>query len=281
MSDIRFHIGAHKTATTHLQMTLAGCAFAAGTRYVPLKRLRVTLTSPVRNGRPRIPWHRWHKGTWLFSDENILGTTENSLRMYPDPARDLRYFLDCGLSVFLCVRRYDTFLASAYGERLWRHRYRPFEAVPPARRWPDVLRDLQDGLPGVPVHVWRYEDYREHAAAIAQFYAGGAIEAFGPPLEEDPKSGFSARAVEAMARFSDRRPRKTQVLAIRSANPIGPNSPRFNPWSEAQQAELAAMYAADLEALAQMATLWTPTGDSSAGEPSAGEPPAGAHSPKR
>ncbi|MFU8822134.1 MAG: hypothetical protein ACNA8G_11325 [Gammaproteobacteria bacterium] len=264
MTRIRFHIGAHKTASTHLQMTLAGCSFAPGTRYVPLKRLRMTLTSPVRKCRPRLPWHRWHGGSWLFSDENILGTTRGGLRMYPEPARALRYFLDCELSIFLCVRRYDTFLASAYGESLWRHPYRPFEAALPTRRWPDVIRDLQRDLPGVPVHVWRYEDYRENARSIMQFYAGDAITDFGAPLRQDPKSGFSGRAVEAMARFSDARPRKAEVLRLREGFPIGAEYPRFDPWSAEQRARLEAMYAEDLAVIDGIATLWTP-----------------AHSPKR
>lgn len=258
MTAIRFHIGAHKTATTHLQMTLAGCSFRSGTRYVPLKRLRLALISAVRKGRPRLPWHRWYDGTWLFSDENILGTTENALRMYPDPAHALRYFLDCQLSVFLCIRRYDTFLASAYGERLWRHPYRPFDAAPPVRRWPDIVRDLQRDLPGVPIHIWRYEDYRENSRRIAQRYAGEAITAFGAPLKQDPKSGFSARAVTELARLGAGRPRKAQVLQLRDQYPIGPEYPRFDPWSGDQQAELQEMYAEDLEVLGEIAELWSP-----------------------
>lgn len=258
MTRIRFHIGAHKTATTHLQMTLAGCSFAPGTRYVPLKRLRMTLTSPVRKHRPRLPWHRWHGGTWLFSDENILGTRRDGLRMYLDPARALRYFLDGELGIFLCVRRYDTFLASAYGESLWRHPYRPFEAALPSRRWPDVVRDLQHDLPGVPMHVWRYEDYRENARAIMQFYADDTITDFGAPLRQDPKSGFSGRAVEEMARFSDARPRKAEVLGLREAFPIGTEYPRFDPWSADQRARLQAMYLEDLAVIDSIAALWTP-----------------------
>jgi hypothetical protein len=258
VSRIRFHIGAHKTATTHLQLTLAGSRLAPGTRYVPLKRLRVTLISPVRKGRPRLPWHRWYRGTWLFSDENILGTTEQALRLYPDPAKALRYFVDSGLSIFLCVRRYDSFLASAYGERLWRHPFRPFDPVVPVRRWPDVARDLQQALPGTPVFVWRYEDYGEHAKAIAQFYAGGSIEEFGPGLDEQPKTGFSARAVAELARYHSVRPTKAQVLALRQRFPAGDEFPRFDPWTPAQRGELAAMYEQDLHTLEQMVQLWRP-----------------------
>lgn len=258
MATIRFHIGAHKTASTHLQMTLARARLREGTRYVPLRRLRRTLISPVRKHRPRLPWHRWYGGTWLFSDENVLGTTRDALQMYPDPARALRYFLDSGLSVFLCVRHYDTFLASAHSESLWRNPYRPFPAEPPQRRWPEVVSDLQRALPGVPVHLWCYEDYREHAQAVAQYFADGAIENFGAPLAEDPKSGFSARAVAEMTHFSKRRPRKAEVLALRARYPIGPDSPRFDPWTPAQRATMREMYEEDLLRLAGMVEFWRP-----------------------
>src|SRR5699024_2382731 len=144
-------------------------------------------------GRPFLPWHRFHRGTWLFSDENILGNSANVMRMYQKPAAALKYFADCDLELFMAIRSYATFLPSAWGERLWRHPFEPFEPHLPARRWTDVVVDLQAALPGVPIHLWRYEDYRDHAEDIICFYAGGAVESFPPPLVSPPKSGFSAR----------------------------------------------------------------------------------------
>lgn len=258
MTRIRFHIGAHKTATTHLQMTLASCTFRPGMCYVPLKWLRWTLTSPVRKHRPRLPWHRWYKGTWLFSDENIMGTSASGLRLYPDPARALHYFKDCELSVFLCVRSYDTFLPSAYGEGLWRHPYQPFPDGITARRWIDIVSDLQQALPGTPIHVWCYEDYRAHAQAIARFYADDGIKAFGDPLRQDPKSGFSGRAVKELARFHKRRPRKFEVRRVRDIFPISSEYPRFNPWADEQEAHLRELYRQDLAVLEDLGVLWKP-----------------------
>lgn len=258
MTRIRFHIGAHKTATTHLQMTLAGCDLAAGTRFVPLKRLRRLLTSRVRKGRPILPWHRWYGGTWLFSDENILGATANALRMYPQPASALRYFADCELAIFLCVRSYDTFLPSAWGERLWHHPVMPFEAELPRRRWIDVVDDLQAALPGVAIHAWRYEDYRAHAAAIAQYYAEGAIERFPPPLESPPKSGFSARAVEELERYAGSKVGKRRLQRIRAQFPVGEAFPRFDPWSEEQRRTLESMYDEDVARLRDRVEVWLP-----------------------
>jgi len=258
MTTIRFHIGAHKTASTHLQMTLSRCTFRPGTRYVPLKRLRHTLITPVRKSRPRLPWHRWYSGTWLFSDENVLGTTANGLALYPDPAKALRYFQGCQLSVFLCVRAYDTFLASAWGERLWHHQYQPFIAELPTRRWSDLVRDLRRDLPGTAIHAWCYEDYRENMQQVAQFYAGNTISAFGEPVAQNPKSGFSARAVEELSRSDDRRPRKSCILQVREQFPVSDQYPRFDPWNSEQKAQLGAMYQEDLQVIADIAELWRP-----------------------
>ncbi|RFF29529.1 hypothetical protein [Wenzhouxiangella sediminis] len=258
MTRIRFHIGAHKTATTHLQMTLARCRLVAGTRYVPLKRLRRLLTSRVRKGRLILPWHRWYRGTWLFSDENILGTTANALEMYPQPASALAYFADCELTVFLCVRGYETFLPSAWGERLWHHPVRPFRPELPQRRWTDLVDDLKAALPGVAIRVWRYEDYRVHSEAIIRDYAGGAIERFSSSPGSRPKSGFSARAVEELGRYAGTKVGKRRLLSIRERFPVGENHPPFDPWSEEQKRVLAEMYADDLAALRERVELWQP-----------------------
>jgi len=258
MTRIRFHIGAHKTATTHLQMTLARCRLAPGTRYVPLKRLRRLLTSPVRKNRPFLPWHRWYGGTWLFSDENILGNSSNVQRMYRSPAASLKYFADCELELFMAIRSYDTFLPSAWGERLWRHRFEPFEPVIPTRRWSDVIADLQSALPGVPIHVWRYEDYRSHAESIIRFYAGDAVQSFAPELGDRPKSGFSASAVAELNRFDGHYPGRRRIRQIRQRYPVGEAHPRFDPWSDDQKAVLQVMYAEDVAVLKEHVYFWTP-----------------------
>lgn len=258
MTRIRFHIGAHKTATTHLQMTLARCRLERGTRYPPVKPLRRLLTSPVRKGRPHLPWHRWLGGNWLFSDENILGTTANALEMYPQPDSALRYFCDCDLHIFLCVRSYDTFLPSAWGERLWHHRVNPFEAFIPRRRWTDVVADLQAAMPQVPIHVWRYEDYCVHPEAITRYYAGFAIRSFPPALETKPKSGFSAKAIAELGKFAGSHPGRKRIRRIREQYPAGPDFPRFDPWTREQKETLQRMYHEDCETLKARVNVWHP-----------------------
>ena len=61
-----------------------------------------------------------------------------------------------------------------------------------------------------------------------------------------------------MAQFRRRRPRKFEVLRVRKNFPIGPEYPRFNPWTDEQEARLREMYEQDLAVLEGMASLWKP-----------------------
>lgn len=99
MTRTRFHIGAQKTATTHLQMTLRRCELAPGTRYMPLKRLRRLLTSRVRKGRairerfpvsdanPRFdPWTEAQKRALAELDAEDLAALQGRVEVWQPPA---------------------------------------------------------------------------------------------------------------------------------------------------------------------------------------------------
>lgn len=105
----------------------------------------------------------------------------------------------------------------------------------PACRWTDLDDDLQSVLPGIPIHVWRYEDYRQHAEAIIRYYADDAIERFAPPTASRPKSGFPARGVAELQRFASKKVGKRHLHEIRERLPVSDADPRFDPWSEAQK----------------------------------------------
>lgn len=121
-----------------------------------------------------------------------------------------------------------------------------------------MVADLQSDLPGVPIHVWRYEDYRAHSEAILRFYTEDAIERFAPPMQGRPKSGFSGRAVAELERHAGSKVGKRRLRAIRERFPVSREYPRFDPWSEAQKRRLGEMYAEDLAELEQRVDLWQP-----------------------
>ncbi|MFW5642329.1 MAG: hypothetical protein ACOCY0_06150, partial [Roseicyclus sp.] len=138
----RIHLGAHKTATTHLQDTLAArraALLGQGVDYLPMREVRA-LRLPPGGGwadwrrRLRLPMRRRIEAAvapirmgprrLVLSEENLIGYVRDALTFppYPDLERRLRPFsvLTDGaqVTVFLSVRGWDTLLPSAYAQQL-------------------------------------------------------------------------------------------------------------------------------------------------------------------
>ena len=201
ITDWRIHIGAHKTATTHVQETLAlmrpelvaqgvdfipnlllrqgGIAVALGRkrlwkRVPPLRgpmvrRVLAEHLDPLRAGPTRM----------VFSEEKLIGGSQHvfSEPIYPQVQRVTALLATLAprsrVTLYLSIRSFDTQLPSAYVQEL---KVMPvpgggFEAIrrrvlarPPS--WFDMVRRIRAAAPGVPLKVWRQEDYRDHAPAI-------------------------------------------------------------------------------------------------------------------
>ncbi|MEO0682051.1 MAG: hypothetical protein AAF192_16730, partial [Pseudomonadota bacterium] len=137
----RIHLGAHKTATTHLQGALAARRkdlLRAGVEYVPLHRMRKAQVQSLRKrldgegaGRPArraaliealLP-NGPRRAAVALSDENLIGIPMTLLRrgLYPKAGRAVRFLsslADDGaeLRLFLATRSLDTLLPSTYAE---------------------------------------------------------------------------------------------------------------------------------------------------------------------
>ena len=133
----RVHIGAHKTATTHLQNSLASqreLLREAGTDYIPRR-----ISEPLRrtSWRMAIP-NNVHERRWAntlsanrqgpqvvaISDENISGGSRSLLAdpFYPRIESRLRALTSltspARLVIFLSIRSFETLLPSAYVEAI-------------------------------------------------------------------------------------------------------------------------------------------------------------------
>jgi hypothetical protein len=277
----RLHIGAHKTATTHLQDVLEALRpplAAAGVDFIPRERSR-HLHLHAHAGR--LGWRLWLGGAAMrrkidarvgplrsgppvvaISDENMPGLATALLGgdFYPAAERRLRPFAALArgpapLAVFLSVRDPAGLLPSAYAQVL---RSRPVPggfgpireralARPP--RWSDLVARVRRALPGVPLRVWTYEDYRHHDRAILSAFCGTAL----PPLPVlPPPASTRAPSAEAMARIEALDPglgpaaHAAAVAAIAAADGGGP---RFAPFAPAEAALLGEAYAEDLARL--------------------------------
>ena len=283
----RVHIGAHKTATTHLQETLKRVRESLagrGVDFIPNQLLRQRGFAPmlwerrplarlpiVGNARMRdaleaaVEPLRLGPEVVVLSEENILGLPEQifATPFYPHAAQSIGRLASLGgraeFLIFLSIRSYDTLLPSAYAEHL-KHSAPPaggFEGVharlvahPPS--WYDLVARIHAAAPGVTLRIWRQEDYRANAPAIMEALCGCPL----PPLPEisDPSwtrspSATAIAAAEALPADLPHAERLARARDIYTASE--PGADRFRPFSPAERARLRGDYEADLERIAR------------------------------
>ena len=250
----RIHLGAHKTATTHVQETLAlmrPALVARGVDFIPI-RLPAPRGIAVALGRSgcgtgcRRCAGRWCGGCWrgtstrcapgpptlVLSEEKLIGGSQHvfsepiyprcsaSWRCSPPSARraevtlflvdpQLRHPAPLGLRPGAEVHAADR-------RRLRRPSGARVLARPPS--WFELVRRIRAAAPGMPLRVWRQEDYRGHAAAILAGLCG--LDDVGPlPEVADPAWTRSPdlaaiRAAEALPAAMPEPERRARVRAI-------------------------------------------------------------------
>lgn len=283
----RIHVGAHKTATTHLQETLTlvrDSLAARGVDFIPNPLVRETgLALRLWERRPlaRLPFvgpaHmrdaigatveplRLGPDVVVLSEENVLGRPQQifSEPFYPQVGQTIGRLASLAgraeLVLFLSIRSYDTFLPSAYAEHL-KHSAPPpggFEAMrerlvarPPS--WADLVRRIRAAAPTARLRIWRQEDYRANDAAIMAEVCGCPL----PPLPEisDPTwtRSPSATAIAAAERVPADLPYDARLARVRGLYAEAePEGDRFRPFSASERQRLRAAYAGDLERIAR------------------------------
>lgn len=281
----RIHLGAHKTATTHLQQTLEAhrpALVERGVDFIHFRAFRSVAAPYVRpNSWQRRLWsppvaRRFERAldglratgpdTVLLSDEDILGYSRDQLgqTLYPQP-RALHLVRHLAgraerASLFLAIRSLDGLLPSAYAQALKAEPYPPGSLDALCRRvaeappsWVELIERIQAAVPGVPLRVWRYEHYRDHWREILATYAGretGALPEV-PPVRGTASPAL--RAIEAAEQLDPALPQEVRIARVReiyAAYPAGAEHGRLAPLSDAQTDRLRARYAADLDSIA-------------------------------
>ncbi len=282
----RIHVGAHKTATTHLQETLAAVRddlAGQGIDFIPNPLVRARNLGPaLARRRPiaRLPILgnarmrdaieavlaplRIGPEVVALSEENIVGVPEHMLMVpfYPQAAQRIGRLASLAgraeVVLFLSIRSYDTLIPSAYVETLkhgvpapggFAAAWAGLRAAPPS--WFDLVARIRAAAPGVALRVWRQEDYRANARAIMEAFCGRAL---GPlPEISDPTwtrspSAAAIATVEALPGDLSHAERLARVRAVFAA--AEPGADRFQPFAAAERQRLRARYAADLERIA-------------------------------
>ncbi len=267
---LHLHIGAHKTATTHLQATLikhrAELA-KAGVQYErpddiraaigPGRRAAVQM-GPIPSFRRTGASRRLAKmdqGTerLVLSDENSLGLCPELFQrelLYPTAYRRLTVWRRLAAQrktvIYLCIRDYAAFFSGAYVQTIRKKSIMAPDQDSLAalarmpRRWGDVIDDVRRAVPGAYLRVWAFEDHFALLPALLQEQTGLDLQ----PVRRRPMATPSGAAVAEFRRVARRRRRPLDQLA--KEHPITADNPKFSLWSDTQKASLTEMYEADV-----------------------------------
>lgn len=284
LKELRVHLGAHKTATTHLQDTLF--AHRAALRrcdldYIPrddfgplqrrysnpdrwrkklwsppIERLFLTQFEALRNG----------PSTVLLSDEDLLGFSYDlfSRPIYAD-LRGLHTIRslaskDTTLCLFLGIRSFEQIIPSAYAQTIkaihpkpgWLTEIRQsLLETPPS--WANLIERLTEMFPTVELRVWLQEDYRAHSQEILSFFVGANVGRFPdlpPPVRTTSPSRQAIEAAEKLDGSLSMQERRERVWKLYYDElPAGEGRSAFDPLNAEEKARLREHYRIDVETI--------------------------------
>lgn len=228
--SIALHVGAHKTASTHLQRSLEisrKVLKSCDVRVMNTRLYRRTigpihkefadgdLTGAQARGQVTPIIHGAAKGAkrLILSDENILGQFPRTFledRIYPwgryRVATTMALLENYEVELFLAIRSPLTYLQSAYSEALLHMTFRDFAGFvkpcqPTELRWFRLIEEIRTRLPDTPLTLWRYEDYPRIRSQIAAKLIGRDLPDGFTFLDRHPRPGLSARALEQLEKW--------------------------------------------------------------------------------
>lgn len=274
--SVALHIGAHKTATTHMQQSLDASEerlAAQGVRFYGPRALRQERQSlfdlfnlQVSNQTPKPSRSRADQLNHMLGDghrlvlsnENFVGTLNHGgltmpMPLYPhttERVRALASALDCGpIEVYVGIRNPTNFLVSSYSQALMGGSQVSFAEYVKANPvqgvyWPGLIARLR-ATPGVgSITVWRYGDYKPLFHQIMALMTGcpGVVE----PAKGRAHRGLSQRAVDEVLSYSGPEDIRDFVRKIRDQFPAGVDNKPFRPLSEAEHVVARADFNAQL-----------------------------------
>jgi len=286
---VALHIGAHKTASTHLQASLNAAALdlaAAGVRFYGPDYLRKQgRTLPQMFGlaeaearRPAPDQARFlakdgHR--IVLSEENFCGPLHDgrgqmAIPLYPLAEARVGALVHAlnplPVDLFVAIRDPARFVTSAYSQMLMGGHvmpFRAFRAANPFRRigWAALIGRLR-AVPGLrSLTVWQYEDYSATFGQIVSGLVGADAAAVVAPQARHAHRSLSARAVRATLASHKAGDAGDLALIARNRFPASSDgSDRFDPFSPDDHAASERLYAAQVAKIAAMpgVTLLSP-----------------------
>lgn len=282
-TEWRIHLGAHRTATTHFQDTLAAMRPELLSRevdFIPRDVLRGSgfeedfrpgllrgLTpAPLRRlaGRRKLSGLRSGGRVLALSEEKCLGYVRDLLapELYPSAAVRLRHLAqvvgDDPLTVFLSLRDYGPLLASAYSQCLRMGNRLPSDfstirtrvrQTPPD--WRPLVRLVSRAFPSARLVIWAFEDYVTTPGFFLDRFVGFEGVRWPPLAAPDSTRGLSAEGVSRLEALGPDASADARRQLVEEMLRRDPGTSSFKPFSPEESEALHAAYLghiADLEA---------------------------------
>ncbi len=271
MTVILLHVGAHKTATTHLQNRWSHLARSSrSVACPPLDEVRKQFlpacgqgADAQRNARRWLASHCEGRDTVVVSDENMLGFCEEPFQggqLYTQArervARLAGVLQGHRVTVLFSVRGYADWLRSAWCETIRHQPYKPFRKSfksldTPQRGWEHVAGDVLQALPEADLAWWRYEDLEPARAALDTLVFGAAATADVPVDAKRERQSFSRPAIKLLDEIFTSAGPDVATKARASVEKVlrMPQQPRFDPWQPEETALFEMAYRRSLAAL--------------------------------
>jgi len=280
---IAFHVGAHKTATTHLQKTIkrgAEAMAAEGVRFYGPEHFRMpgrtipalfgfqagVIPDPARRGaQDQLAALAKDAHRLVISEENFIGPLNSPKglglrhRYRPAGERMGKFAASVGqeVDVFLAVRRPTSFMNSAYCQMLLggqvRHLGRYLQRNPlTSVDWLRLVTDLRNTKGVGQITVWRYEDYRPLFRRIVGAMLGESAACHVPVIERPINAGLSAAAVAEVVHRDGTVDLPDIARRARALLPVEDGYPPFDAFTPAEHAISEQHYASQVAAIAQV-----------------------------
>lgn len=292
-SLVAFHIGAHKTATSHLQRSLRKAAevlaeqgvhyygpdhFRLPGRTIPAmfgfprakSTPEVTRTPAEQMARLRKDGHRI-----VLSEENFIGVLNNPKgraigKRYGQAAERITELADAighDIDVFLGIRRPTGFINSAYCQMLMGGQVMPaavFQKRNPVSGvdWLDLVTRLRAAKGVGRLTVWRHEDYARVFPQITAGLVGAEFAHHVVPINRRVNAGLSSAAVAEVLHRTAEGPVEKIGFTARKLLPVSEGYLPFDGFLPQEHATGDAAYAAQIAGIAALegVTLLQPDG---------------------
>jgi hypothetical protein len=268
---IKLYVGAHKTATTHIQKLL-------NTNREKLITDNIKLSTPddLRerwlpalyeysnlkdiNNLNVIKSERPEKGIWIVAEENISGTSyEFKIHsgIYPNLKNRLSsikdIFKDDNIEIFFSIRSYDSFYRSAYLEVVRNRGFTPFTDFYDEKRyknnsWVNVLDILNRIVPEENITLWRYEDFRQIIPDLLRGLTGldSVNEFISEYTVETTRPSLSKKTIEVLSSLYPVISQEESLQLVERINSVYTSNDCFMPFRKEEIEEFQLKYKTDI-----------------------------------